>query len=116
MAVRQRTASTGGDARLGVRSPTPGRPLAASLFRPATELLVQYAGYCRDPRNIASMADDLALGRRTEVEAILGAVLCLAARCGAQAPCNTGITALVQGGPRRPQPMTGTALRHALGL
>ena len=28
--------------------------MAASLFRPATELLVQYAGYHRDPRNIAS--------------------------------------------------------------
>ena len=28
--------------------------MAASLFRPATELLVQYATYHRDPRNIAS--------------------------------------------------------------
>ena len=28
--------------------------MAASLFRPATELLVQYARYHRDPRNMAS--------------------------------------------------------------
>ena len=28
--------------------------MAASLFRPATDLLVQYARYHRDPRNIAS--------------------------------------------------------------
>ena len=72
--------------------------MAASLFRLATELRVQQAGYRRDPRNIASVADDLALGRRTEVEAVIGAVLCLAARCGAQAPCNTGITAWCKAG------------------
>ena len=64
----------------------------------------------------SSMADDLALGRPTEVEAINGEVLRLAARCGAQAPCNARIAALVQGWPRQPQPMTGPALRHTLGL
>ena len=69
-----------------------------------------------DSQARSSRADDLALGRPTEVEAIDGEVLRLAARCGAQAPCNARITALVQGWPRQPQPMTGPALRHTLGL
>ena len=87
-----------------LRLPTP-------LFRSAAARLRRIDSQARSSR-----ADDLALGRPTEVEAINGEVLRLAARCGMPAPCNTRITALVQGWPQRPQPMTGAALRHTLGL
>lgn len=87
-----------------LRLPTP-------LFRWVAARMLKIDSQARSSR-----ADDLALGRPTEVEAINGEVMRLAARCGIPAPCNTRITALVQGWPRRPQPMTGAALRHTLGL
>ena len=69
-----------------------------------------------DSQARSSRADDLALGRPTEVEAINGGAMRLPAHFGIPAPCNTRITALLQGWPRRPQPVTGAALRHTPGL
>ena len=87
-----------------LRLPTP-------LLRLVAARMLKIDGQAR-----SSMADDLALGRPTEVDTINGEVLRLAARCGAQAPSNGRITALVQGWPQRTQPTTGRALRRALGL
>ena len=61
----------------------------------------------------SSMADDLALGRRTEVDALCGEVVRLARAHGGDAPLNARIAALVEGTPR---PQGGRALRAALGL
>ena len=69
-----------------------------------------------DAKARSSMADDLALDRPTEVDAIQGEVLRLAERVGSYAPRNASIADLVEAWPDHPQPMRGPALRYALGL
>ena len=49
-----------------------------------------------DPSARSSMADDLAAGRRTEVDWINGEVVRLAQRLGRQAPVNARLVALVK--------------------
>lgn len=65
-----------------------------------------------DERARSSMADDLALGRPTEVDALCGAVVRLAERHGGTATVNARMVALLS----QPQPavMGGRALRQAL--
>ena len=67
-----------------------------------------------DERARSSMADDLALGRATEVDAFCGAVVRLAQAHGLQAPVNQRLLGLLS--TERPVAIGGAALRHALGL
>jgi 2-dehydropantoate 2-reductase len=66
-----------------------------------------------DAQARSSMADDVALGRKTEVDAFCGEVQRLAQAHGGSAPLNTRIAALVEADPR---PRSGRALRAELGL
>jgi 2-dehydropantoate 2-reductase len=67
-----------------------------------------------DDKARSSMADDLALGRPTEVDAICGAVVRLALQHGLAAPLNARMVALLS----QPQPAVpgGRGLRQALGI
>ena len=67
-----------------------------------------------DSQARSSMADDLALGRPTEVDAICGAVLRLAQAHGLQAPLNAALVALLS--TPVPTVLGGRALRQRLGL
>ncbi|HEY4065373.1 MAG TPA: 2-dehydropantoate 2-reductase, partial [Burkholderiaceae bacterium] len=67
-----------------------------------------------DPRARSSMADDLAHGRPTEVDALCGEVVRLAAAQGREAPINARMVALVQAWPQRPEPMSPAAMKAAL--
>lgn len=66
-----------------------------------------------DAKARSSMADDLALGRRTEIDALCGEVVRLARAHGREAPLNARVQQIVQTDPR---PVGGRALRAALGL
>jgi len=108
-------------ARAGIRpaalSPLPPRWLPAVLRLPTPLFRLLAARMLRiDAQARSSMADDLALGRPTEVDAIQGEVLRLAARLGTTAPRNTRIAALVRAWTQRPRPLDGAALRAALGV
>lgn len=90
---------------LVLRLPTP-------LFRLAAARLLRI-----DDKARSSMADDLMLGRPTEIDAINGEVTQLAGRIGTTAPLNTRISEMVRSWPRRPRkPLSGRALRAGLGL
>lgn len=67
-----------------------------------------------DEKARSSMADDLALGRPTEVDAICGAVVRLAQAHGLQAPRCAEMVALLSA--PRPVPLGGRALRLRLKL
>ena len=61
----------------------------------------------------SSMWDDLEAGRVTEIDALCGAVVRLAAQQGMAAPLNARMCELL-GGPR--QRLTGRQMRQMLGL
>ena len=65
-----------------------------------------------DDRARSSMADDLALGRPVEIDALCGAVVRLAQSMGRDAPLNRRMLALFA--PGAPRPATPRALRAAL--
>ena len=65
-----------------------------------------------DEQARSSMADDLALGRPPEIDALCGAVVRLARAQGREAPMNAAMVRLLS--VPRPTPMTAQALRHAL--
>jgi 2-dehydropantoate 2-reductase len=67
-----------------------------------------------DEKARSSMADDLRRGRPTEIDAICGAVVRLAQSQGLMAPCNARMISLFS--VPKPGPMSGPALRMALGL
>ncbi|WP_374566680.1 2-dehydropantoate 2-reductase [Ideonella sp.] len=69
-----------------------------------------------DPEARSSMADDLALGRTTEVDALCGEVVRLAHAHGCQAPLNQRIQALVEAWPGDPAPLSAAALKQRIGL
>jgi 2-dehydropantoate 2-reductase len=69
-----------------------------------------------DPQARSSMADDLALGRATEIDALCGEVVRLAESLGLQAPLNARMVALVKAWPQRPVAMDARAMKAALGL
>ncbi len=69
-----------------------------------------------DPQARSSMADDLARGRATEIDALCGEVVRLAESLGAQAPLNARLVALVKAWPQRPVAMDARAMKAALGL
>ncbi len=65
-----------------------------------------------DERARSSMADDLALGRPPEIDALCGAVVRLAQTQGRQAPLNAAMVRLLSA--PKPAPMSAAALRQAL--
>lgn len=69
-----------------------------------------------DDKARSSMADDLALGRTTEIDALCGEVQRLAARAGLGAPLNTRIAALVERWPQAKQFLSSAELMAALGM
>jgi 2-dehydropantoate 2-reductase len=70
-----------------------------------------------DAKARSSMADDLALGRRTEVDALCGEVVRLAQAHGLAAPRNAKMVELLDDGwPTPPQRLSSQALCRALGL
>ena len=69
-----------------------------------------------DAKARSSMAEDLALGRPTEIDALCGEVVRLAERQGLRAPLNARMVELVKAWPQHPAPMDARAMRAALGL
>lgn len=69
-----------------------------------------------DAKARSSMADDLALGRRTEIDALSGEVVRLAQEHGLSAPRNARMVALLDVWPQNPRRWTARQLRDALGL
>jgi len=67
-----------------------------------------------DPKARSSMADDLAQGRVTEIDALCGEVVRLAASAGMTAPLNARMVALVKAWPHKPQAMGSHEMRAAL--
>jgi 2-dehydropantoate 2-reductase len=64
----------------------------------------------------SSMADDFALGRETEIDALSGEVVRLARSHGSAAPVNGRIVDLIQGWPAHPRTWSGRELRQSLGV
>ncbi|MGL4543598.1 MAG: ketopantoate reductase C-terminal domain-containing protein, partial [Polymorphobacter sp.] len=62
----------------------------------------------------SSMADDLAQGRRTEVDYLNGEVVALAATLGRKAPVNARIVELVRAAEAGAAPLSATDLRAAV--
>lgn len=87
-----------------LRLPTP-------LFRMVAARMLKI-----DERARSSMADDLALGRPTEVDALSGEVARLAASTGGAAPLNERMVKLVQAWPQQPRPIASGPLLQELGL
>ncbi|TXI17277.1 MAG: 2-dehydropantoate 2-reductase [Roseateles sp.] len=85
-----------------LRLPTP-------LFRLAASRLLRV-----DAKARSSMADDLAQGRLTEIDALCGEVVRLAQGLGRQAPLNARMQALVQDWPQRGRPYAPAELLAAL--
>ncbi|KWT73980.1 MULTISPECIES: 2-dehydropantoate 2-reductase [unclassified Variovorax] len=69
-----------------------------------------------DEKARSSMADDLALGRRTEINELCGEVVRLARSNGARAPRSAKMVELIEAWPSRPQPLSAQELMSALGL
>ncbi|WP_447775853.1 2-dehydropantoate 2-reductase [Variovorax boronicumulans] len=69
-----------------------------------------------DAKARSSMADDLALGRRTEIDALSGEVVRLAQEHGLSAPRNARMVALLEAWPQQPKRWTARQLQDALGL
>lgn len=70
-----------------------------------------------DAQARSSMADDLAMGRRTEVEDLCGEVVRLAKAAGVSAPRNARMVELIDGSwPAAPEQMEASRLLRELGL
>ncbi len=96
-------------------SPIAPRLVPALLRLPTPLFKLIAAGMLRiDAQARSSMADDLARGRVTEIDALCGEVLRLAASLGREAPLNARIARLIEAWPQHPQPMAANALRAAL--
>jgi 2-dehydropantoate 2-reductase len=67
-----------------------------------------------DSKARSSMADDLAAGRRTEVDFLNGELVRLAERLNMDAPVNRAIVALVRKAEAGAAPLSGEALRRAV--
>ena len=99
-------------ARVGALPPRWGPPvlrLPNWAFERVAERMLRIDNAAR-----SSMADDLALGRATEVDAFCGAVLRLAQAHGRAAPCNARMLELLS--VPKPAPIGGRAMRLALGI
>ncbi len=85
--------------------------LPSFLFERLAQRMLQI-----DAKARSSMADDLALGRPTEVDALCGEVVRLAAAQGRAAPLNARMCELVKAYPQRGRPYGPDELLKALGL
>ncbi len=106
-------------ARIEVAAVTPVPPERfASLLRLPTPVFRLLAARMLriDAQARSSMADDLALGRETEIDALCGEVVRLARREGRQAPLNARMQTLVEAWAQRPRPYGPRELEEALGL
>jgi 2-dehydropantoate 2-reductase len=98
-------------------TPLPPAALPAALRLPTALFRVLAARMLRiDAKARTSMADDLAHGRATEIDALCGEVVRLARRHGTAAPVNERISELVRAWPADPRPRSGAELRAALGV
>jgi 2-dehydropantoate 2-reductase len=96
-------------------TPLPPRWLPGVLRLPTPLFRVLAARMLRvDAKARSSMADDLAAGRATEVDALNGEVLRLARKHGLAADANERICTLVRSWPRDPKAWSGRDLRAAL--
>ncbi|MFG6466270.1 2-dehydropantoate 2-reductase [Roseateles sp. BYS87W] len=97
-------------------TPLPPRQLVRVLRLPTWLFQRLAARMLRmDDRARSSMADDLALGRPTEIDALCGEVVRLATQLGRAAPLNARMLALVQHWPAQPRTYTPQDLLRALG-
>jgi len=96
----------------------PAQKLSSVLRLPNWLFTIVAARMLRiDEKARSSMADDLALGRRTEVDAFCGEVVRLAQAHGRTAPRNAKMVELLDGGwPTPPRRLSSRALCVALGL
>jgi 2-dehydropantoate 2-reductase len=85
--------------------------LPTAMFR-----LLAFRMLRMDTQARTSMANDLANGRTTEIDALCGEVVRLARDHGITAPLNERISDLVRAWPRDPRPRSGSELRAALGV
>jgi 2-dehydropantoate 2-reductase len=69
-----------------------------------------------DAKARSSMADDLALGRRTEIDALCGEVVRLARQHGGEAPRNARMVELLEAWPERKERWPAARLASELGL
>ncbi len=98
-------------------TPLPPRRLLALLRMPTFVFRLAAARMLRiDAKARSSMADDLAQGRTTEIDALCGEVVRLAEGLGRQAPLNARMLGLVQAWPTRRRPYPPAELLRALGL
>jgi len=98
-------------------TPLPPAALPAALRLPTPIFRLLASRMLRiDAKARTSMANDLASGRPTEIDALCGEVVRLARDHGTAAPVNERISELVHAWPRDPRPMSGAQLRAALGV
>lgn len=98
-------------------TPLPPRWLPALLRLPTPLFRRLAARMLRvDEHATSSMADDLRLGRPTEIDALAGEVVRLARQLGRDAPLNERIADLVRRWPEDPRSMGSAAMLAALGL
>jgi 2-dehydropantoate 2-reductase len=99
--------------KLGKVGPVPPRLLPVVIASPDwlfRNLFLK--GWKIDARARSSMADDLAAGRKTEVEYINGELVALAERLGREAPVNRKIVELVRAAEAGADPWAPEALRR----
>jgi len=95
----------------------PARRLPAILRLPTPLFRLVAARMLRiDAKARSSMADDLALGRRTEIDALCGEVVRLAESNGTRAPLNAKMVELLQAWPERKTPWTPAQLLAEMRL
>lgn len=94
--------------------PTRAFPWVMSLPDWAYRKLASRGGAKIDRHARSSMADDLALGRKTEIDYINGEVVTLAASLRRKAPINARIVELVRAAEAGAPPLTADALMAAL--
>ncbi|MBV8037868.1 2-dehydropantoate 2-reductase [Roseateles sp.] len=98
-------------------TPLPPRRLLMLLRMPTPLFRLAAARMLRiDAKARSSMADDLAQGRITEVDALCGEIVRLAHGLGRGAPLNQRMQALVQAWPKRRRPYSPAELLKAIGL
>jgi 2-dehydropantoate 2-reductase len=95
----------------------PPRRMPAILRLPTPVFRLVAARMLRiDAKARSSMADDLALGRPTEIDALCGEVVRLARSNGARAPLSAKMVELIEAWPQRPQHLSAPELLAALGV
>ena len=98
-------------------TPLPHRLLVHLLGLPTPIFKLLAASMLKiDAKASSSMADDLARGRVTEIDALCGEVIRLGQRVGRPAPLNSRMQEMVQAWPQHPQRIKPDELAQALGV